>query len=103
MLVGQRLNERGNMTMDWRHRSACRDEDPELFFPVGNTGPAIAQIEEAKKVCARCEVREACLQWALERGQDSGVWGRLSEDERRAMKRRAARNRARMMEHQGLE
>jgi hypothetical protein len=33
--------------MDWRHQSACRDEDPELLFPVGNTGPAIKQIEEA--------------------------------------------------------
>jgi len=87
------------MTMDWRHRAACRDVDPELFFPVGNTGPAIAQIEEAKKVCVRCEVREPCLQWALESGQDSGVWGGLSEDERRAMKRRAARNRARLMEN----
>ena len=87
------------MTMDWRHRAACRDVDPELFFPVGNTGPAIAQIEEAKKVCMRCEVREPCLQWALESGQDSGVWGGLSEDERRAMKRRAARNRARLMEN----
>ena len=47
--------------MDWRHRSACLDEDPELFFPIGNTGPAILQIEEAKQVCRRCEVREQCL------------------------------------------
>jgi len=87
-----------DMNMDWRHRAACRHVDPELFFPVGNTGPAIAQIEEAKKVCMKCDVREACLQWALESGQDSGVWGGLSEDERRAMKRRAARKRARMAE-----
>ena len=58
--------------MDWRHQSACREEDPELFFPVGNTGPAITQIEEAKKVCNRCVVKEACLAWALESGQDAG-------------------------------
>ena len=81
--------------MDWRHEAACRDEDPELFFPIGNTGPALAQIEEAKKVCNRCPVKEA-----LESGQDAGVWGGLSEDERRALKRRAARNRARMLESQ---
>lgn len=47
--------------MDWRHKAACLNEDPELFFPIGNTGPALAQIEEAKKVCQRCEVREECL------------------------------------------
>ena len=70
--------------MDWRDRAACLDEDPELFFPVGNTGPAIAQIEEAKKVCNRCTVREQCLQWALEAGQDHGVWGGMTEEERRA-------------------
>ena len=40
--------------MDWRHRAVCREEDPELFFPIGNTGPALLQIEEAKAVCRRC-------------------------------------------------
>ncbi|MEU8347523.1 transcription factor WhiB [Actinomadura meyerae] len=81
--------------MDWRHRAACRDVDPELFFPIGNTGPAILQIEEAKQVCRRCDVQDACLRWALESGQDSGVWGGMGEDERRALKRRASRARAR--------
>ena len=82
--------------MDWRHRAACRDEDPELFFPIGNTGPALLQIEEATAVCRRCDGRSTtCLQWALESGQDAGVWGGMSEDERRALKRRTARNRAR--------
>ena len=70
--------------MDWRDRAACLDEDPELFFPIGNTGPAIAQIEEAKAVCRRCEVIDTCLKWAIESGQDAGVWGGMSEDERRA-------------------
>ena len=81
--------------MDWRHKAVCRDEDPELFFPVGNTGPAIAQIAEAKEVCARCEVIDTCLKWALENGQDAGVWGGMSEDERRALKRRKNRGRGR--------
>lgn len=82
--------------MDWRHQAACLDEDPELFFPIGNTGPALLQVEEAKKVCARCVVREQCLDWALSAGQDYGVWGGLSEDERRALKRRNARGRRRL-------
>ncbi|MFF8785058.1 WhiB family transcriptional regulator [Streptomyces sp. NPDC015125] len=81
--------------MDWRHDAVCREVDPEIFFPVGNTGPALLQIEEAKVVCRRCPVMGQCLQWALESRQDAGVWGGMSEDERRAMRRRAARNRAR--------
>ena len=80
-------------SMDWRNRAACLTEDPELFFPIGNTGPALVQIEEAKAVCQRCEVVDTCLRWAMESGQDSGVWGGLSEDERRALKRRTARAR----------
>jgi len=82
--------------MDWRHKAACRDEEPELFFPIGNTGPALQQIDEAKRVCQACDVTEACLNWAIESGQDAGVWGGLSEDERRSLKRRRARERARM-------
>jgi len=72
---------------DWRHRAACRDEDPELFFPVGNSGPSLHQISEAKAVCRRCPVASSCLTWALESGQDAGVWGGMPEDERRALKR----------------
>ena len=47
--------------MDWRERAACLNADPELFFPVGNTGPAIAQIAEAKTVCRSCSVVDVCL------------------------------------------
>jgi WhiB family redox-sensing transcriptional regulator len=74
--------------MDWRHRAVCREEDPELFFPIGNDGPALLQIAEAKTVCRRCPVASDCLAWAIESGQDAGVWGGMSEDERRAFKRR---------------
>jgi WhiB family transcriptional regulator, redox-sensing transcriptional regulator len=81
---------------DWRRRSACHDEDPELFFPVGTTGPALLQIEEAKSVCRSCPVMAQCQTWALESGQDAGVWGGMSEDERRALKRREARDRTRL-------
>jgi WhiB family transcriptional regulator, redox-sensing transcriptional regulator len=84
-------------------RGACRDEDPELFFPVGNTGPALLQIEDAKEVCRRCEVVDACLLWALETGQDAGVWGGMSEDERRSIRRRAARPRGRREPGAALE
>ena len=77
--------------MDWRHRAACRDEDPELFFPIGTTGPALLQVDEAKAVCRRCDAVDECLSWALDSDQDAGVWGGLSEDERRAVRRRRIR------------
>ena len=74
--------------MSWRARAACLDEDPELFFPIGQTGPAIRQVALAKQVCRGCGVREQCLEWALEAGQEHGVWGGLSEDERKRLRRR---------------
>lgn len=73
---------------DWRHKAACRDiHDPDIFFPVGNTGPALDQIDAAKRICGPCVVRQECLEWALTTRQDSGVWGGLSEDERKAIRR----------------
>jgi WhiB family redox-sensing transcriptional regulator len=73
----------------WRDDAACRHTDPDLFFPVGTAGPALDQINEAKRICRACPVRERCLAWALNLGTASGVWGGTTEDERRAMRRAA--------------
>lgn len=80
---------------NWRAKSACLTEDPELFFPIGTTGPAALQIAEAKAVCAACPVTGTCLRWSLDHREEAGVWGGLTEDERRALIRREARSRAR--------
>ncbi|MES9525874.1 WhiB family transcriptional regulator [Streptomyces capoamus] len=74
---------------NWRDHAACRQEDPDLFFPIGTTGPAQVQTQQAKAVCARCPVREQCLDWALDTSQSIGVWGGTTELERRALRRRA--------------
>ena len=79
--------------MMWRDRATCLGEDPELFFPIGNTIPALVQIEEAKAICGRCEVMDTCLTWAMESGQKAGVYGGLSDAERHALKRRETRAR----------
>jgi len=81
--------------MTWQDQAACRDEHPELFFPVGTTGPARRQIAKAKSVCHRCPVTGTCLAWALDTGQRFGVWGGLSEDERQELQRCSARISAR--------
>jgi WhiB family redox-sensing transcriptional regulator len=74
-------------TDSWRAVSSCRDTDPDLFFPVGTTGPALEQIAAAKSVCDSCEAKEPCLEFALTTNQDSGVWGGTSEEERRKLRR----------------
>ena len=76
----------------WIERARCIGEDPELFFPVGSSAPAIEQTARAKAVCRQCPVIEACLAWALDTCQDAGVWGGLDEEERRVIRR--ARRRA---------
>ena len=78
---------------DWRDEALCRHEDPELFFPVGTGPEAQEQIREAQAVCRRCPVREPCLEWALESGQTSGIWGGCSERELGLLRRRTLRQR----------
>lgn len=78
-------------SVEWASRGACRHHDPDLFFPIASTGPALGQIAEAKKVCRSCEVRADCLAYALETGQDCGIWGGMTENERRAERTRERR------------
>ncbi len=78
---------------DWRGRASCRSTDPNLFFPVGTTGPAVSQIEAAKIVCRACPVQGPCLEFALATNQDSGVWGAASEEERRILRSQRLRQR----------
>ena len=68
---------------NWRDDAACRDADPDLFFPVGTTGPVLHQIDEAKRICRACPAQGQCLAWALDQPTTDGVWGGTTEDERR--------------------
>lgn len=76
--------------MTWRNGAACAEESPELFFPIENADHTNLQADKARAICGRCEVVDSCLRWAIESGQEAGVWGGLSEDERHALKGRKA-------------
>lgn len=72
----------------WRGHALCRGLGAELFFPVGEVGPdALAQAENGKAVCRRCPVREPCLDFSLVTNQGFGVWGGLTAEERRFLRR----------------
>lgn len=92
--------------MDWSELAACRDADPGLFFPLGDEEPDWRDLarcaetdpeafypekggssREAKAVCRACEVRTECLAYALEHDEKFGIWGGLSEHERRPLRR----------------
>lgn len=76
---------------EWWSRGACLSAEPELFFPIAVTGPVRRQIAAAKAVCAGCQVRSQCLSYALAAGPLHGIWGGMTEDERRGL-RAPARN-----------
>jgi WhiB family redox-sensing transcriptional regulator len=73
---------------NWRVNAACRDADPELFFPEGDLSSARVAVKTAKLICRGCPVSATCLSWALADGQEAGIWGGLTEDERRKLHRR---------------
>ena len=70
--------------LSWQERALCAQTDPEAFFPEKG-----GSTREAKKVCQTCEVRTECLEYALENDERFGIWGGLSERERRKLKKRA--------------
>lgn len=69
----------------WQDRAACATTDPEIFFPEKG-----GSTREAKRICAGCEVKAECLAYALEQGERFGIWGQLSERERRRLVGRSA-------------
>lgn len=82
------------VTRDWRHDAACRDEEPELFFPIDyDSIPGVVQTETAKAVCNRCPVADFCLDFAMTtRGLGAGIFGGLTSDERNQLRCRTADN-----------
>jgi WhiB family transcriptional regulator, redox-sensing transcriptional regulator len=71
--------------LEWQERGLCAQTDPESFFPEKG-----GSTREAKRTCMACEVRVQCLDYALTNGERFGIWGGLSERERRRVKKRAA-------------
>ena len=80
--------------MWWIQQARCIGEDPELFFQIGTTGPAVEQTRRAIAVCHECPVRADCLEWSLDSCQDAGVWGGVGEEDRREARRQRRREAA---------
>jgi WhiB family redox-sensing transcriptional regulator len=80
--VGSALGRPGLVTMSWREWARCKGVDPEIFYP-----PEEDDALEAKEICAGCPVQEVCLDYALTRREKLGVWGGMTERERRRMLR----------------
>ncbi|ADG97109.1 transcription factor WhiB [Segniliparus rotundus DSM 44985] len=69
----------------WQENALCAQTDPEVFFPEKG-----GSTREAKRICLNCEVKNDCLEFALQNDERFGIWGGLSERERRRLRRRLA-------------
>jgi WhiB family redox-sensing transcriptional regulator len=81
-----------HLSDEWWGLAACRDAEPEVFFPISATAASRDTISRAKAVCASCPVQSQCLTYALRHRQEQGSWGGQTEDERRLLSRRLARS-----------
>ena len=70
--------------LSWQDQALCAQTDPEAFFPEKG-----GSTREAKRICVGCEVKQECLEYALMQDERFGIWGGLSERERRRLKRKA--------------
>ncbi|MDP3711130.1 MAG: WhiB family transcriptional regulator [Mycobacteriales bacterium] len=77
-------NEDEGVELAWQEQSLCAQTDPEAFFPEKG-----GSTREAKRICVGCEVKSECLEYALAHDERFGIWGGLSERERRRLKRMA--------------
>jgi WhiB family transcriptional regulator, redox-sensing transcriptional regulator len=84
-IVTSLQNPDNAIELSWQERALCAQTDPEAFFPEKG-----GSTREAKRVCLSCEVRSECLEYALAHDERFGIWGGLSERERRRLKRRSA-------------
>lgn len=76
---------------DWWRAAACRNADPELFFPISSRAASGSEIRRAKQVCASCPVSSPCLSYALTHRQEQGIWGGLTDEERQSLRRKVHR------------
>ena len=76
---------------NWRSAGACLSADPDLFLPLSSTGPGERQIARAKMICAGCQVRQECLEFALAHDQVYGIWGGTTPQDRQRDRRRQRR------------
>jgi WhiB family redox-sensing transcriptional regulator len=66
----------------WRAEGACVSADPDLFFPISPAGKGAEQIARAQRICAGCQVRRQCLDFAMDTGETAGIWGGTTPEER---------------------
>jgi WhiB family redox-sensing transcriptional regulator len=79
------LHDDASTLLAWQEQALCAQTDPEAFFPEKG-----GSTREAKRICVGCEVKGDCLEYALGQDERFGIWGGLSERERRRLKRQAS-------------